>query len=201
MIQQTFGASSDEHATSTVQRDVWVSWWYQYIDQNPRKDRPNGDPAVRASLRRCHTWSDAMSVAAAHDLARRVGADPAESEYRVIQVFSVARVLAHVTAHRAERLMDRAGAPADGVRGDDKNPIVSSARFRRLMSSEPGDELADQIIRVLAQLKGECNVAALAKDLMYWNDRTRLHWSFQYFGKTTGQRTDAIDFSTHFQSE
>ena len=194
-------AVSDAQAAPEIQRDVWLNWWFQYIDQNPRKGRPNGDPAVRSALRRCHTWSDAMGVAAAHELARRVGADPAESEYRVIQVFSLARVLAHVSKHRAERLMDRAGAPADGMRGDDKMPLVSSSRYRRLMSSDPGDELADQIMRVLAQLKGECNVSTLANDLMYWNDRTRLHWSFQYFGKTAGQRTDSIDFSTNPQSE
>lgn len=201
MNQTVRSAESDASSAHSVQRDVWLNWWFQYIDQNPRAGRPNGDPAVRATLRRCRTWSDAMGVAAAHDLARRLGADPTESEYRVIQVFSVARVLSHVSAHRAERLMDRAGAPADGLRSEDKMPLVSTARYRRLMSSEPGDELADQVIRMLAQLNGECNVTALAKDLMHWNDRTRVQWSFQYFGKTAGQRADVIDFSTNPQSE
>lgn len=182
-----------ESATATP--DVWLSWWTQYIDQNSRNTR-NWDPAVRARLRRCHTWSDAMSIAEAHELARRVGVSPTTSPQSVVHVFNTARVLAHVKVHRRETMMERAGAPPDGKRlSDDSMPLVSAVRYRRLLAAEPGDDLTAMVVRVLAQLKGECNASRLAKDLMMWTERTRVAWSFQYFGKTAGQRTDPITFA------
>ncbi len=196
-------ASIREHDgnPTTGSSDLFLGWWRQYIDQGPRSQqdpsgrpaRRNGDPGVRAKLRRCHVWSDALAIPAAHDLTRRLRVS-VDDPRRVIAAFNVARVLAHITAHVPQTLMDRAGAPADGIRTDESRARVSEARYRRLVQADVGDELADMVTRLLAQLNGEVNVAKLGRDLMRWNDQTRVEWAFQYFQKSLATSNAPIAF-------
>ena len=117
-----------------------------------------------------------------------------DPQQRVVAVFNLARVLGHVTEHVSQSLMERAGAPADGPRTADSRACVAETRYRRLVQAEAGDELADMIIRLLAQLKGKANVAKLGNDLLWWNDYTRVGWAFQYFGKSIAHSNAPIVF-------
>lgn len=64
-------------------------------------------------------------------------------------------------------------------------PALSPARFQKLMRAE-GEELTTALIRAIRALGSAdsraCAIAALGRDLWFWNDRTRARWTFDYFG-------------------
>lgn len=157
-------------------------WWSEYCD--PR----SGDAAVRARLRRCRSTAEALTIAPAIGLARRLGATRPEhngSAVRLERALDLARLLAHISSDAHEALMRIAGYshfPGDRDTPDESSqPALSEIRFRRLLLAAPGEELLIMIIRVLAQVDGRANIARLAQDVFWWNDNTRERWAFEYY--------------------
>lgn len=166
-----------------------LDWWTQYC--HPL----DGDPAVRARLRRCRSATDALGVPAAIDLARRTGAVAAGREAVALDL---ARVLAHVTANTGEPPMRAAGwkrFPGDRKESDagDERPRLSEVRFRRLVRAERGDELTDAVIRLMAMLDGGVSVPRLAEDFWWWNDQIRQRWAFDYYAAGVAAPNDVDD--------
>lgn len=60
-------------------------------------------------------------------------------------------------------------------------PALSETRFKRVLLASPGEELLTLLIRLLAQIDGRANIARLAQDVWWWNDRTRETWAFEYY--------------------
>ena len=84
-------------------------------------------------------------------------------------------------------------APLVGeVREDDSRSIgaalsaakISELRVRRLLASSPGQDIEDQLARVVRLLKRKVNVADLVKTAIFWGDSKRRELARQYFGSS-----------------
>ncbi|MFN8669397.1 MAG: type I-E CRISPR-associated protein Cse2/CasB [Gemmatimonadaceae bacterium] len=157
-------------------------WWAEYCAPN------DGDPATRARLRRCRSTAEALTIAPAIGLARRLGGvverrDALDTRFE--RSLTLARLLAHVSVDDSMSVMRVVGYqhfPGDRDAPDDGNrPLLSETRFKRLLLNPAGEELLTALIRLLAQVDGRANIARLAQDVWWWNDRTRERWAFEYF--------------------
>lgn len=75
--------------------------------------------------------------------------------------------------------------PLARMLGQGETKPLSEARFQTLMRAE-GCELTTGLIRAIRALGAAdarvCNVFDLARDLLWWDDRTRARWAFDYHG-------------------
>jgi CRISPR system Cascade subunit CasB len=160
------------------------TWWTRYC--HPR----DGDPGVRARLRRCRTPIEALSVRPALTLARQLKIPrvvSGKNEWRLVQALNLARALAHVTADDRSQTPMRAagwkkfpGERKESDAGEDR-PVLSELRFRRLIEVERGEEQVVGFVRLIHLLDGRADVAELANAFLYWNDSTRKRWTFEYY--------------------
>ncbi len=170
-----------------------LDWWRQL------RDPKHGDPGSLARLRRSRSPLDAMQVPDALVLARRLGAIPhggTAPDWKVHAALDLARVLAHVRDHDADQHPMRAagwkhfvGARRESDAGDDR-PVLSEARFRRLLLTGGGEEKVAAFTRLIALLGGTVKVDDLARDFVRWNhpelgDRVRERWAFLYYAAST----------------
>jgi CRISPR system Cascade subunit CasB len=94
----------------------------------------------------------------------------------------VACVLAHVRDHELRlRVARAAGRPSA-----EENGVLSTLRFRRLLTMRGEEDCAIAFRRLVALLGGKVNVADLAQSLLDWNDvdagdRRRTRWAFDYY--------------------
>lgn len=165
-----------------------LDWWRYHCDP------ATADPGTRARLRRCDSPIDAATIPAAVTLVRRLGAFSAEhdgDDWRITAGLNLARVLAHVREHapgapmRAAGWKTFAGDRKESEAGEDR-PLLSEARFRRLLTTGPGEEQVAAFVRLVAILDGRADVAALAADFVDWEhprrgDRVRKRWAEDYF--------------------
>jgi CRISPR type I-E-associated protein CasB/Cse2 len=170
-----------------------LEWWRRLSD--PRR----GDPGTLARLRRSRSTLEAMQVPDALELARRLGAMPRDGQapdWKVRAALDLARVLAHVREHdpaqhpmRAAGWKHFAGRQRESDAGKDR-PVLSEARFRRLLLTGGGEEKVSAFTRLIALLGGTVKVDDLARDFMRWNDpehgdRVRERWAFLYYAAGT----------------
>lgn len=156
----------EAQAPATESRSTVWRWWKD-LDE---------DRAGRAELRRCGTVSDVAFVPAYHRLLRRLGSRLALSDAR--RVAAIAAVLSHVETEPAS---GGSLARQMGSKVGDKGPAVSDARFRHLIRSEDPEELLRELVRVVRQLGRVAAVDALFKDLMRWDEETRMRWARDYY--------------------
>lgn len=155
-------APTVEHRSS-----LW-HWWKSLND----KDR-----AGRADLRRCGNVAEVAFTASYHRLLQRLGSRLGEGDAR--RVAAVAAVLAHVEEEPADTasFAKRMGTP----KGEGQGPIVSDARFRHLLRNEEPDDLMRELVRVVRQLDRKAPVEPLFRDLMSWDERTRMRWARDFY--------------------
>ena len=139
------------------------AWWTANLGA-----RDSG--AARGLAARLRRGSDIeiLTEPAVHDLSRRLAL------YDAARLLRLVRVLAELRGEDRATLAHRLGG---------EEPILSNARFQRLMRAE-GTELTTALIRAIRMLgpgARSCDIARLGRDLRFWNDRTRTRWSFQYF--------------------
>lgn len=152
--------------TNSEPGGIILGWWQQNIALRD-------SAAARMLAARVRRASDIeiLCEPAVHDLARKLGVGPAGAT----RLLRIVRVLAEFRGNSTETLARRLG----GV-----EPILSNSRFQRLLRSDQ-EELATSLIRaarMLGPAEGRvCNIARLGSDLWFWNDTTRMHWSFDYF--------------------
>lgn len=141
-----------------------LGWWSHAL-----ADRQSGRArALAARLRRASPVA-ALAEPEVHDLARRLGLRDAARLARLVTL------LAEVRTHVPQTLMCRLGGP---------DPALSPLRFQRLMRASE-EELPEALRRAIDAAERTCNVAALGEDLLFWSERTRGRWSFQYFRTDT----------------
>lgn len=181
---EALAASTSE--VSSPSRNPALSWWSRLAHP------ASGDRASLARLRRARTPLEALSVRAAVELARRVGAAKSHTpDWRMRAALDLARVLAHVEAHDPRHPMQAAGwKKFAGTRreteaGEDR-PLLSEARFRRLLETGDGEEKVAAFTRLIALMGDRINVQRLADDFLDWNhpirgDRVREQWAFNYY--------------------
>lgn len=173
------------HPTTAVQKPAVVQWF----------DDLKKNSGASARLRRCRSTVDALTEPAAVGLARRLGVLHERSRHdddAVRAALDLARVLAHVTTHSGQqRVMQSAGwkqFPGERRESDagEIRPVLSEARFRRLLTTPTGEPLVAAFIRLVRQLKGVVNVTELANDFRNWGDPergpgVRQKWAFDYY--------------------
>lgn len=154
-------------------------WWSRHDPATT----PSADRAVFARLRRCGTPEQALMEPAALLLARRLGLDAHQTE-RLKRVGVIAAVLAHVRTDEPQaRFAQRLGA-------GDPAPL-SRLRFGALMTAAPGTAQLDAFRRAVVIAGRTANVEDLGGALWHWGERTRLDWTFRYWG--AGAAASAID--------
>ena len=79
---------------------------------------------------------------------------------------------------------DRPVARAVGRRSlDDVEAVMSEGRFRRLLQiDERSDGLMDAMRRLVRLADRTVNVRDLSGSVLYWGDRVRKRWIFNYYG-------------------
>lgn len=157
------------------------SWW-----QTELADRQSGAArALTARIRR-GTGIEIVAEPGVQRLARILGSRDAA------RLIGLVRVLAELRGSAQSSLPRILGGDA---------PKLSPARFQNLMRAE-GEDLTAALIRAIRALgpadARACAIAALARDLWFWDDRTRARWAFDYFGAphpealhATPEETDA----------
>lgn len=166
-----------------------LAWWKQHCDPS----NPRADPGMRARLRRARSTLDVLQVTPAVVLARQLGAVPkarAASDAHMRAALDLSRVLSHVKAHESRHPMRAAGwnrFPGDKKESDagEDRPVLSGARFKRLLETGDDEEKVLAFTRLVALLGGTVNVERLADDFLLWNhpefgDRVRERWAFEY---------------------
>lgn len=136
-----------------------------------------GDKATLARLRRAATPLEALVEQQAIRLAEKLGITPDEP-HNLERVGIIAAVLAHVKTHDASRKNARALGP---LKKADENPIMSTLRFRALLSAKAPDDLLREMRRAISLMRNTANVASLASDIYFWGDNTRVNWSYHYW--------------------
>ena len=148
--------------------DVAYDWW------KGLRDGTGGHRAALARMRRAHAPLDIVQEPAALRLIARLRPFERDDD----RVAILAGVLALVREDEKTRV-----ARALGRRSldDEQSARLSEGRFRRLMQTD-GEELLSQMRRLVKMAGGNVNVRDLADGILYWGDRVRKDWTFEYYG-------------------
>lgn len=145
-------------------------WWGTHLADRQADRQAGAARALAARLRRADRV-EALFEPAVQELAAALGSRDAD------RIFGLVRVLAEL------RGTDQASLPRLLGQGDPKT--LSPSRFQALMRAD-GDDLTLRLVRAIRALgpaEGRrCAIAALGRDLWFWNDQTRARWAFEYFG-------------------
>ncbi len=160
-------AAAEKPATTEEHSSVW-RWWKSLCDE---------DRAGRAELRRCATVGEVAFTSPYHRLLRWLGSRLKEGDAR--RVAAIAAALAHVESEPDDgaSFAKRMARP----KGDGQASVVSDARFRHLLRNEDADEMMRELVRVIRQLDRKASVEPLFRDLMCWDERTRMRWARDYY--------------------
>ena len=136
-------------------------WWAEYLgDRDSASCR-----GAAARLRRATSPVDVAAEPTVQILAQRLGRRQA--------VLPVAQALAELRGNHKDSMAWRMGPGLT-------DPAVSAARFERLIRT-PKDGLVPAIRRVLPLVDRECDAGRLGADILYWNEATRVRWTFDYY--------------------
>lgn len=157
---------------------IAYQWWRRL---NPQDGSQSGTHrAAMARLRRATTATDVLLEPEALRLVARL---PHSRDRAVV----LAGVLAHVRQTEERRVARAIGRAA---LDDEQSALVSESRFRRLLQSRDS-ELLDAMRRLVRMMKGCVNVHDLSAAILYWGERTKRQWIFDYYGVALGADSGA----------
>lgn len=163
-------ATPEVAATNEPRSSVW-RWW---------NELQTDDRAGRAELRRCGTSAEVAFTAPYHRLLQRLGSRLSEGDAR--RVAAIAAVLAHVEQEPKDHAQFAQFAKAMGTpKSEGLGPVVSDSRFRHLLRNEEPDELLRELVRVVRQLDRTASIDPLFRDLMKWDEPTRMRWARAFY--------------------
>ena len=144
-------------------------WW---VERNSGSSR---DRAAMARLRRASTVLEVLQVQEALWLVRKMPNSQLQERATVL-----AGVLACVREDEPERKIARA---IGRETMEDDTARMSESRFRRLLQSDDRsfNEFLDAMRRLVQLANGKVNVKDLSRSILYWNDRTKKEWIFEYY--------------------
>ena len=132
------------------------------------------DNAARARLRRARTPLDALLEPQTYNLMQRLGWHGDRGE----RVAALAAVLAHVREDDPQRIARAIGRKK---LKDEDSALVSEGRFRRLMTERSIGDLQTSMKRLVDHLGGRASVADLTYSMLWWSDKTRTNWAYDYY--------------------
>lgn len=143
---------------------IVLGWWSRHVHADTGEAR-----ALAARLRRASTFAETLAEPRVYDLSHMLSLrDPK-------RLALIAQALAGVKTHMPwGALARRLGA------GDPR--AMSELRFQRLIGSPDLAALSIALRRALPMVDDACDVAALGRDLLFWTEKTRVDWCFDYFG-------------------
>lgn len=173
------------------------AWRTLYADPERRR---RGDPGGRAALRRAASLEAMLVEPAFHDLLavlRETGAPlrPATDAqfYR-----RVAIAIGALCERRSDGSGSRPFAAALGGSSKPEERRFKTLRFQALIAALDRGQDADALsaLRRALKLLGDepVDVYRLVRDLLDWRDKTRIEWTFAYFGQTL--RKDPAEATT-----
>ena len=167
-----------------------AEWWRTTLSDSA------GDRGIRATLCRCRSPLDAVTVPAVLGLARRLGrvpaaGDPLWKQRGFERVLTLGIVLAAVRKDHDEPLLRRLGwgqfpYQLKETEAKEGRPILSELRFKRLLQTDGEDELIAAFRRLVALAGGETSVRDLAQVLLNWDyPRTQRDLALTYYRANT----------------
>lgn len=145
---------------------IALAWWRKNLRPQEETGAVRG---FRARLRRAAGPVDALLEPRVHELNDALPFKP-----RPEVLAGLAQVLAAVETHHGTRIAKAFGE------GNPKH--LSQARFQRLIRTADPVELSLTLRRALPLIGDGCDVAALARDYLFWNEDARIRWCFDYYG-------------------
>jgi len=175
--------------SNSVAKPLIAAWQHLYPD--PESGRP-GDAGARAALRRAGSPSAVLMEPAFHAVLRRMTDSGFGFDGYSDRPAGYLR-LALLASLLAERRNDGSGVGKPhfmavlGSRLHDEKPRLSPLRFQALMAAlerRDGEETMTAMRRAMRMVADvEFNLFAFADDVMNWNDKVRIRWTFDYFGR------------------
>ena len=168
--------------------EIISKWW-----KNELNNKHDGDArALSARLRRATTFLEALSESSVAELGQSLGLG-----FNPEKLGLLVLTLAHVKENHSSPLARFFGPPKKG-----EDPVLSKTRLMKIMREEPGLELAIQLRRALPLVGNTCNVNRLGLDLLFWDDKTRARWWFDYYGgQAPAEKSETGDQSTKKNEE
>ena len=165
--------------------EIAYNWWWRLAGQDGAAG--GGRRAALARLRRAPTPLAVMQEPEALRLIERL---PHSRQRAAI----LAGVLALVRESEKQTVARKIGRKS---LDDDKSALVSEGRFRRLLQAHD-DELMESMRRLVRMTKGKINVLDLSNAILYWGDRVKKRWIFDYYGvaSSLNSQDDAPESST-----
>ena len=175
---------STHEKPASLAASLIASWRRFYPD--PETGWP-GDSGGRAALRRATAPEDVLMEPAFHAMLNRMKASGAEfgpGNQQFMQFALIAGVLAERrdTQGGPISFMEAVGGSPDG---DERK--LSALRFQALMAALERGSGEDKMRTLRRAMKMAAdkpfNLQAFARDLIHWSARTRIDWTFDYFGR------------------
>ena len=167
--------------TDTKRRDaadIAAEWWRDLVsEESGRRATRGARKAVLARLRRAAMLIEVMQEPEALRLIRRLPWAPDRAAI-------LAGILAFVREPDDQRIARAIGRESL----EEDKALMSEARFRRLLQT-PGNELMDPLRRLIHLTKGKANVHDLSSSVLYWGDRVKKRWIFDYYGVSDSLRS------------
>ena len=171
---------------------IAAEWWRDLLSEEPGRRATRGTRrAALARLRRAATPIEVMQEPEALRLIRRLSWAAPE------RVAILAGILAYVREPDDQRIARAVGRES---LDDEDSALMSEARFRRLLQAS-GEELMEPLRRLVRLTKRKANVCDLASSVLYWGDKVRKRWIFEYYGvsdslRSSGHVSDATPVSS-----
>ena len=157
---------------------VALQWW---AGLKPAERAQTGQQrAALARMRRAATPLEVMQEPEALRLIARLP----HSADRVAALAGILAFVGETVDRRVAQAVGRTSLDSDAPR-----PVLSEGRFRRLLQV-PHDEIMEPMRRVVRLADGKVNVLDLAHSVLYWGDRVKRHWIFDYYGVAASIRSD-----------
>ena len=178
--------------TDTERRNgaaIAFEWWRDLVPEDP--GRRGTRRAALARLRRAATPIEVMQEPEALRLIRSLSWAAPE------RVAILAGILAYVREREDQRIARAIGRESF----DEDKALMSEARFRRLLQAT-GEELMEPLRRLVRLNKEKANVRDLSSSVLYWGDKERKRWIFEYYGVSDGLRSSGhVSDATPVSSE
>lgn len=137
----------------------------------------------RAALARMRHAATPIEVMLEPEALRLVARLPSRPERSAM----LAGVLAFVRESDDRRVARAVGRT--GLDVDQPPPVLSEGRFRRLLQTQP-DELMAAMRRLVRMTKGRANVRDLSFAILYWGEKVKQRWLFDYYAVADSFRSE-----------
>lgn len=157
--------------TNSDQQDsagIAYRWWREL---NPENGNQSGHQ--RAALARIRRAASPLEVMLEPEALRLVARLPQNPK----RVAALAGILAFVREAEENCIVRSVGRKSL----DDDKAVLSEVRFRRLLQAQE-DELMDAMRRLVRLNHRRANIYDLSKAILYWGDKIRHRWIFDYYG-------------------